>query len=155
MQMFSFPEIFKPKCDCSGTKRRHRKPFSPDSQTHSKQGIAIAYLAVLSNTGDGTVSTVFSATWFQRTFPQHHRGDIHKCCAGGNHCLHFPKVQQVLLLTVMPPVSPEALYLTKAKCLQALPLSQHASSPVPVRFRLKGVINGPDSELSYFISLTM
>lgn len=90
MQMFSFPETYKPKCDSSGTRRRHRKPFSPDSQAHSKQGTAIAYLALLSNTGDGTANTVFSGMWSQRTFPQHHCSDIHQCCAGGrcikSHC---------------------------------------------------------------------
>lgn len=70
----------------------------------------------------------------------------------------FSKVHQVPVLSVMPPISPEALCLTKAKCLQALPLNQGTSSPFPVWFRLLGVIIepcGPDSELREFISLTI
>lgn len=70
----------------------------------------------------------------------------------------FSKVPQVPVLTVMPPISPEALCLTKAKCLQALPLNQGTSSPFPMWFRLLGVIiepHGPDSELREFINLTI
>lgn len=70
----------------------------------------------------------------------------------------FSKVHRVPVLTVMPPISPEALCLTKAKCLQALPLSQGTSSPFPMWFRLLGVIiepHGPDSELREFINLTI
>lgn len=58
----------------------------------------------------------------------------------------------------MPPISPEALCLTKAKCLQALPLNQCTSSPFPMWFRLLGVIiepHGPDSELREFINLVI
>lgn len=62
------------------------------------------------------------------------------------------------MLNVMPPVSPEALCLTKTKCLQAMPLNQGTSSPFPMWFSLLGVIiepHGPDSEHWEFIILTI
>lgn len=61
------------------------------------------------------------------------------------------------MLTVMPPISPEALCLTKTKCLQAMPLNQGTSSPFPMWFSLLGVIiepHEPDSEHWEFINLT-